>query len=64
MAMKITEECLVCGACVDECPVEAITEGDDIFIIDADLCVECEGHNDSPLCSEICPDPDECIVKA
>ena len=63
MAMRITEECLSCGACVDECPVEAISEGDDIFIIDATICVECEGHNDSPMCQEICPDPDACIVK-
>ena len=25
--MKITEECIACGACVDTCPVDAIVEG-------------------------------------
>ena len=28
MAYKITDECLACGACVDECPNEAISEDD------------------------------------
>ena len=55
MAMKITEECIACGACEPECPVQAITEGDDIFVIDADACVECEGHYDAPQCLEVCP---------
>ena len=63
MAMKITDECLSCGACIDECPVEAISEGDLVYVIDPNLCVECEGHADSPLCVDVCPDPDEYIVK-
>jgi len=28
MPHKITNECIKCGICVDECPVEAISEGD------------------------------------
>ena len=28
MAYKITDECIACGTCASECPVEAITEGD------------------------------------
>jgi ferredoxin len=55
MAMKITEECISCGACEPECPVEAISEGDTIYVIDAAICVECEGHYDSPQCVDICP---------
>lgn len=62
MAMKITEECIVCGACEPECPTEAISEADDIYIIDAELCVECEGYFDSSQCVEVCPV--ECIVPA
>jgi len=62
MAMKIIEECISCGACEPECPVEAISEGDTIYIIDPDLCVECEGHFDSPQCVEICP-VDGAIIK-
>ena len=36
MAYKITDECLACGTCVDECPNEAISEEDPIYVIDAD----------------------------
>ena len=34
MATYITEECINCGACEPECPNEAISEGDDIYVID------------------------------
>jgi len=62
MAMKITDECIACAACEEECPVDAITEGEEIFEIDPDKCVECEGHFDSPQCVEVCPS--DAIVKA
>ena len=64
MAMKITEECIACGTCIDECPVAAIDEGDIIYVIDPNICVECEGHYDVPMCQEVCPDPEITIVKA
>ena len=48
MAMKINEDCISCGACLPECPTESITEGDTIYVINADTCVECEGHFDEP----------------
>jgi len=41
MAHVITEMCTVCGACIDECPIEAISEGEDVYIIDPDLCTDC-----------------------
>ena len=28
MARVITDECVSCGTCVGECPVDAISEGD------------------------------------
>ena len=28
MAYKINEDCTACGACLDECPEQAISEGD------------------------------------
>lgn len=62
MAMKITDECISCGACEPECPVEAISEGDAIYVVNPDVCVECVGHNDSPQCVSVCPV--ECIVQA
>lgn len=60
MAMKITEECISCGACIPECPTESISEGDTIYLINADTCVECVGHFDSPQCVSVCPV--DCIV--
>lgn len=62
MAMKITDECISCGACEPVCPTTSITESATIFIIDAATCVECVGHFDEPQCVSVCPV--ECIVKA
>jgi ferredoxin len=58
--MTITEECINCAACEPECPREAITEGDPIYVIDPELCTECEEEGESQ-CAAICPI--DCIVK-
>ncbi len=60
MALKITEDCVACGVCQPECPVDAISEGDPIYSIDPSKCVECEGYYDSPKCAEVCP-TDACV---
>lgn len=62
MAMKITDDCISCGACAPDCPVDAISEGDTIYVIDPDKCVECKGYHDSPQCVSVCPV--EAIIKA
>ena len=49
MAYKITDACVKCGACADNCPVEAISEGDEMYVIDADICVDCG------TCCDNCP---------
>ena len=41
MAYKITDDCISCGACADGCPVNAISEGDGKFEINADECIDC-----------------------
>ena len=40
MAYKINDDCTACGTCIDECPVEAISEGD-IYKIDPEACTDC-----------------------
>jgi len=60
MAFKITEECIACGACEPECPVQAISEGEDIYVIDPNKCVECVGYHDTQQCASVCP-VDACI---
>ena len=49
MAYKITDDCIACGTCAGECPVEAISEGDGKYIINADACIECGN------CANVCP---------
>ena len=49
MAYTINEECIMCGACVGECPVDAISEGDGKYVIDADACIDCGS------CASACP---------
>lgn len=49
MAHFISDECIACGACEAECPTEAISSGDDIFVIDADACIDCGA------CADVCP---------
>lgn len=49
MAYKISDECISCGACAAECPVEAISEGSAHYEIDADKCIDCGS------CAETCP---------
>lgn len=55
MAYKITEECISCGACEPECPNEAITEEEDIYVIDPEKCTECVGYFDESQCAAVCP---------
>ncbi len=67
MAVLITDICIACGACIDECPVEAIVDdddnptGEDIYYVYPDKCVECVGHHDEPACAAACP-TEGCIV--
>ncbi|MFP4080908.1 MAG: YfhL family 4Fe-4S dicluster ferredoxin [Ectothiorhodospira sp.] len=61
MALMITDECINCDVCEPECPNGAITPGDEIYVINPELCTECVGHFDVPQCVEVCPV--DCIVK-
>ena len=63
MAHKITDECIACGSCEEECPTSAISEGD-IFVIDPAKCNDCEGKlvGGKTHCEDVCPV--DCCVKA
>jgi ferredoxin len=61
MALYITDECINCDVCEPECPNAAISQGDEIYVIDPNLCTECVGHYDTPQCVEVCPV--DCIPK-
>jgi ferredoxin len=55
MATIILDECIACGACLPECPNEAIFEGEDIFFIEPDRCTECVGFHNEEACAASCP---------
>ena len=48
MAYVINDACIACGACIDECPTSAISEGD-IYVIDGPACIDCGA------CANVCP---------
>ncbi|NQU43730.1 4Fe-4S binding protein [bacterium] len=41
MAHVISDDCTMCGSCMAACPVDAISEGDPKYEIDADSCTDC-----------------------
>ncbi len=55
MATMITTDCINCGACEPECPNNAISQGETIFVIDPKLCTECVGFHDYEACAAVCP---------
>ena len=48
MAYVIGDDCIACGTCIGECPVEAISEGEK-YSINPDLCTE------RGTCASVCP---------
>ena len=49
MAYIITDDCVACGACEPECPVECIKEEGGKYVIDKEVCTECGA------CAGVCP---------
>ena len=59
MALMITSECINCDVCEPECPNQAISMGEEFYVIDPARCTECVGHFGEPQCVQVCPV--ECI---
>ncbi|NUZ06662.1 YfhL family 4Fe-4S dicluster ferredoxin [Piscinibacter koreensis] len=55
MSLTITDECINCDVCEPECPNQAISMGETIYVIAPDRCTECVGHFDEPQCVQVCP---------
>ena len=49
MAYVISKECIACGACASECAFGCISQGDEIYVINAGDCTSCG------VCAEQCP---------
>lgn len=49
MALYISSECIACGRCFKDCPVNCIFAGDGQYEIDNNKCVECG------TCTSVCP---------
>ena len=60
MSLLITDECINCDVCEPECPNGAITQGEEIYLINPDLCTECVGHYETSQCVDVCPV--DCII--
>lgn len=61
MATMITNDCINCGACEPECPNNAISQGEPVYVIDPKLCTECVGFHDYEACAAVCP-VDVCVT--
>ena len=49
MAYKINDNCISCGACAAQCPVQCISQGDSKYQIDESVCISCG------TCAGVCP---------
>ncbi|MCL2030273.1 MAG: 4Fe-4S binding protein [Oscillospiraceae bacterium] len=49
MAYSINENCVSCGACEPECPVDCISAAADKYAIDPNTCIDCGA------CAGVCP---------
>ena len=55
MSVSITPGCIACGACLWECPTEAIAPGAPRPVIEQNSCTECYGFFGESQCVVVCP---------
>ena len=49
LAYTINDECINCGVCESECPVDCIKQEDSKYVINAEECISCGA------CAAVCP---------
>ncbi len=49
MAHKISDQCVKCGACAEQCPTGCIKEAETKYEVNADECIDCGA------CESACP---------
>lgn len=55
MSMVIQKDkCVFCGACVWECPTQAISTLSDVPTVNGSRCTECYGHFGEAQCMVVC----------
>ena len=60
MALLINSDASIATCARPECPNEAISPGEDSYVIDPVKCTECVGYFDKSQCVQVCPV--DCIV--
>ena len=61
MSVIIDHTCITCNACIEVCPVNAISDdsnnplGNPYYYVHPEKCVECVGIHEDPQCAAICP---------
>jgi len=55
VSVVITDSCVTCGACIWECPEQAIVPGIARPSVDGDACTECLGWYGESQCVVVCP---------
>ncbi len=61
MSYTITDQCINCSRCRNACPTGAITLQDNVFLIDATRCNDCQGYYGTPQCASVCPTNSACL---
>lgn len=55
MALLINSDCINCTLCEEVCPNEAVSRGEETFVIDPARCTECVGFFEESQCIDVCP---------
>jgi ferredoxin len=55
MSVRIVDRCITCGACVWECPTQAISPAAPRPVVREEACTECYGFFGESQCMVVCP---------